>query len=138
MATAEHDLLAKNLHLVSQRDPNITARFYERLFDRCPHVRRLFGENSAPVQTDMLTETLVSAVDNLDGVPWVECNMELLGVKHRELEVTHEMYDWWTDCVIDTLADLSAAEWTPVLERLWRRQIEHLCDLMRSAAEATS
>ena len=132
----DRKLLEENLELVTHRDPNATARFYDRLFARCPHLRDLFGANAAPVQEEMLTETLVSALDTLDNGVWVECNMELLGAKHREFAVTHEMYEWWTDCVIDTLAELSASDWSPVLERLWRDRIGHLCTLMRNAAVA--
>ena len=134
MTTVDHELLAENLHLVTERDPDMTARFYERLFARCPHTRELFGPNSKPVREDMLTETLISTVNSLDGVPWVECNMDLLGVKHHEYEVTHEMYDWWTDCVIETLAELSDSDWSPRLEHLWRDRIGHPCTLMREAA----
>jgi hypothetical protein len=35
--------------------------------------------------------------------------------------------------VLETLAELSASDWSPRLEKLWRQQIERLCALMRPA-----
>ncbi len=134
MRTEDHELLSQNLRVVIGRDSDFSARFYSRLFNRHPQLRELFGPNSAPVQEEMLTETLISAVDDLDGLPWIEGNMRLLSEKHCEADITGEMYDWWAECVIETLAELSAPDWNPRLERLWRQQIERLCALMRAPA----
>jgi hemoglobin-like flavoprotein len=137
MRTEDHELLSQNLRVVIHKDSGFSARLYSRLFNRHPQLRELFGPNSAPVQEDMLTETLMSAVDDLEGLPWLEDNMQLLSAKHGDADVTHEMYDWWAECVVETLAELSAPDWNPRLEQLWRQQIERLCALMRAPA-ATS
>lgn len=131
MGMEDHELLSKNLQVVIDRDSEFSARIYDRLFERHPQLRELFGADSAPVQDEMLTETLISAVDDLEGLPWLEGNMQLLSEKHSAAEVTDEMYDWWADCVIETLAELSASDWNPRLEKLWRQQIGRLCALMR-------
>ncbi len=136
MGTEDHELLSQNLRVVTHRDSSFSARFYDRLFTRHPQLRELFGPNSAPVQEEMLSETLISAVDDLEGLPWIEDNMQLLSAKHGDADVTHEMYDWWAECVIETLAGLSGSDWSPRLEQLWRRQIERLCALMRSPPAA--
>ena len=129
--TEDRELLSRNLRLVLHRDADFSSRLYDRLFARHPQLRELFGPDSGPVQREMVTETLISAVDDLEGLPWLEDNMQLLSQKHGEADVTHEMYDWWAECVIETLAELSAPDWNPRLEQLWRQQIERLCVLMR-------
>ena len=129
-----HELLLQNLRGVIDKDCGFAVRLYERLFARHPQLRELFGPDSAPVQEEMLTETLISAVDDLEGLPWIEGNMKLLSEKHCAADVTDEMYDWWAACVIETLAELSGPNWNPRLEKLWRQQIERLCALMRSPA----
>lgn len=134
MRTEDHELLSQNLRDVIHGDCDFSALLYDRLFTRHPQLRELFGPNSVPVRQEMLTETLISAVDDLEGLPWLEDNMQLLSVKHGDADVTHEMYDWWAECVIETLAELSAPDWNPRLEELWRQQIGRLCALMRAPA----
>ncbi len=104
MPGKDHELVAENLELVGKREPRITERFFERH----PQLRELFGPHSAAIQEDMLMETLVGAVDSMDGVPWVESNMELLGVKHAKSEINDEMYDWWTECVLESSSTICA------------------------------
>ncbi len=135
MGSRDHELLSQNLQVVIHGDSNFSARLYDRFFARHPQLRELFGPNSAPVREEMLTETLISAVDDLEGLPWIKDNLQLLSQKHGD--ITREMYDWWAECVIETLAELSAPDWNPRLEGLWRQQLERLCVLMR-APEATS
>ena len=73
MGTEDHELLSQNLRVVTHRDSSFSARFYDRLFTRHPQLRELFGPNSAPVQEEMLSETLISAVAPLsEGATWFE------------------------------------------------------------------
>lgn len=131
----DHEVIAEHLHLISKREPRIAERIYERFFERHPQLEKLFGKFGAAVQQDMLTETLVGAVDSLEEMPWLESNLELLGAKHVEFDVSTEMYDWWANCILETLADLSGSDWTPRLERLWRERMDYICSLMRKGAE---
>ncbi len=130
----DQKIISEHLHLISTREPKIAERIYERLFERHPQARELFGAHAEAVQQDMVNETLIAVVDSLEGNAWLESNMQLLGVKHAEFEVTDEMYDWWTDSILEVLAELSGPDWTPRLEQLWRERMDHLCNLMRQGA----
>lgn len=61
-----HDRIRRNLDLVAERAPDLTARFYERLFESYPEVEPLFGRNSSAAQQEMLLSAIVSVVDHLD------------------------------------------------------------------------
>jgi hemoglobin-like flavoprotein len=137
MGAEDHELLSQNLRAVIHGDTDFGARLYDRFFTRHPQLRELFGPNSAPVREEMLTETLISAVDDLEGLPWMTDNLQLLSLKHSDADVTHEMYDWWTECVIETLAELSAPNWNQRLEELWCQQIGRLCSFMRAPEETS-
>jgi hemoglobin-like flavoprotein len=127
----DQEVLAEHLHLISEREPRIAERVYEHLFQRHPQLRELFGAHAVAVQQDMLNETLIAVVDSLEGMAWLESNLQLLGTKHAEFEVCDEMYDWWTESILEVLTELSGADWSPRLERLWRGRMEYLCNLMR-------
>ena len=127
----DQEVLLEHLHLISEREPRIAERVYERLFQRQPQLRKLFGAHAVAVQQDMLNETLIGVVDSLDGKAALECNLQLLGAKHVEFEVSDEMYDWWIESILDVLSELSGPDWSPRLERLWRERMNYLCSLMR-------
>ena len=131
----DQELISEHLELIDEREPRIAERIYERLFQHHPQVRELFGAHAAQVQQDMLNETLIAVLDSLEGMAWLESNLQLLGAKHAEFEVGDEMYDSWTQSVLEVLAEVSGSDWSPSLERVWRERMDHLCNLMRQGAQ---
>ncbi len=127
----DQEVLLEHLHLISEREPRITERVYERLFQRHPQLRKLFGSHAEVVQQDMLNETLLAVVDSLEGMAGLESSMELLAATHLEFEVRDEMYDWWAESILEVLSEVSGPDWSPRLERLWRERMNFLCSRMR-------
>ena len=134
----DQEVLAEHLHLISEREPRIAERVYERLFERHPQLRKLFGAHATAVQLDMLNETLIGVVDSLDGMAGLESNLQLLGAKHVEFDVGDEMYDWWTETILEILREASGSYWSRRLEHLWRGRMDYLCSLMRQGAQQAS
>ena len=130
----DQEVIVEHLHLISEREPRMAERIYERLFQRHPRLRKLFGAHSTALRQDMFNETLVGAIDSLEGTAWLESNLQLLGAKHVEFEVSDEMYDWWTESILEVLSELSGPDWSPRLERLWRERMDYLCSHMRQGA----
>lgn len=124
------ELITDNFETTMAREPNMTERLYKLFFARHPELRELFGDQSFPTQRQMLQETLVGVIDHLADESWLATNLKILGDKHVEYEVTPEMYVLWTDCLIDVLEDINAEDWSAQLELVWRREIEHVCELM--------
>ena len=134
----DQEVLVEHLHLVTEREPRIAERVYERLFQRHPQLRKLFGAQAVAVQQDMLNETLMGVVDSLEGMAGLESNLQLLGAKHAEFDVGDEMYAWWTESILEILSEASGSDWSPRLERLWRGRMDYLCTLMRQGARRAS
>jgi len=130
----DHAVLAEHLHRISEREPRIAQRVYESLFQRHPQLQELFGPHAEAVQQDMVNETLIGAVDSLEGMAWLDSNLQLLGAKHVAFDVGEEMYEWWAESVLEALSDASGPDWSPHLERLWRGRMDHLCTHMRRGA----
>lgn len=112
-------LLRGSFELVVERNPNLTDRFYEILFDRYPQAKPLFGRNSERAQSQMLTEALVAVVDHLEDAPWLVANLGALGKRHEGYGVTPEMYGWVGASLLATLAEVGANEWTPEVNAAW-------------------
>jgi hemoglobin-like flavoprotein len=78
----------------------------------------------------MVRETLMYAVDHLDGERWVTSNLASIGSKHVDYEITEEMYEWVVAAMLHGMAKISGNGWSPQIEAGWRELLRYLSDLM--------
>jgi len=130
-------LLRSSFDLVVERQPRLTSRFYEILFQRYPEAKLLFHRNKPELQEKMLTDTLVAVMDRLDDAPWLTATLKGMGAKHVEYGVTNEMYGWVGASLLAALAEAAGPDWTPELEAAWTDAYGAIASLMKAgAAEA--
>jgi hemoglobin-like flavoprotein len=130
-------LLRSSFELVVDRQPQLTHRFYEILFERYPQAKPLFGRNSAAQQEKMLTDALVAVMDHLEDAPWLSNTLKALGAKHVGYGVTNEMYDWVGASLLATLAEAGGPYWNSELAKAWTEAYGAIAGLMQAgAAEA--
>ncbi len=127
------DALRESFALVAERAPNLTARFYEILFERYPETRAMFPKNMR-TQEEMLTRALVAVLDHLEDGPWLADTLRALGAKHVDYGVTDEMYDWVGDALLRTLAEVAGDAWTPRVEKAWTDAFGAIAGLMIEGA----
>lgn len=113
------ELLSSSLELVASRQPEITPRFYEILFERYPQAKPLFGRNDSKEQAKMLQEAIVAVVEHVEDAAWLTETLQGMGKKHVSYGVTEEMYPWVGECLIATLAEIAADDWTDDIEKAW-------------------
>lgn len=129
------ELLRSSLALVVEREPVITRRFYEILFERFPQVRPLFGKNAVVAQQKMLQEAIVAVVDHLDDATWLATTLGAMGRQHSsDYGVTTEMYAWVGESLVATLAEIAGADWTPDMEAAWIEAYGAISALMLQGA----
>jgi hemoglobin-like flavoprotein len=127
-------LLRSSFELVADRQPQLTHRFYEILFQRYPQAKALFGRNAPAVQEKMLGDALVAVMDHLDDAPWLATTLKQLGSQHARYGVTTEMYGWVGASLLATLAEAAGPDWTPALEAAWTEAYGAIATLMQSGA----
>jgi hemoglobin-like flavoprotein len=130
------DLLRSSFALVMEREPKMTKRFYEILFERHPQARELFGRNSEAAQQAMLQEALVAVVDHLEDADWLASTLGAQGVKHVSYGVTPEMYGWVGASLLATLAEIAGDGWTARLEAAWTEAYGAIVSLMLAPVTA--
>lgn len=130
-----NDLIRTNLELVATRAPDLTARFYERLFTVNPQLRPMFGRRSAEAQQRMLLEAIVAVVDHLEDATWLESTLGALGEKHVDYGVEDAMYPLVGDALVATLAEVSAEAWSSEVDAAWRAALGFVSDTMIAGAE---
>jgi hemoglobin-like flavoprotein len=126
--------LRESFELVIARSPALTVRFYEILFARYPDVRSLFGRNTAAKQEEMLSRALGAVIDHLEDAPWLTETLGAMGAKHVDYGVKDEMYAWVGECLLATLAEVAAGDWTPRVEEAWKQAYGAITDLMLTGA----
>jgi len=131
-------LLRTSFDLVLSKNPNLTARFYEILFERYPAARPLFGRSSQRRQEEMLAGALVAVVEHLEDGEWLSSTLGALGQKHVGYGVTGEMYDWVGDSLLATLAETAGDDWTPALTAQWGEAYGVIVSLMRAGEAAAA
>ncbi len=128
------NLLNSSFALVVEREPELTARFYEHLFARHPDARPLFHRKEPRQQQKMLQEALVAVLDHLDDAPWLTETLGALGAQHVEYGVTEPMYDWVGECLLATLEDVAGEDWSEELDEAWSDAYGAIRDLMLAGA----
>ncbi len=130
-------LLRSSFELVVERQPELTHRFYQILFERYPQAKALFGRNAAAAQEKMLGDAIVAVMDHLEDAPWLTTTLKGLGAKHVGYGVTGEMYGWVGTSLLATLAEAAGQDWTPALASAWTDAYGAISSLMQAgAAEA--
>lgn len=130
-------LLRDSFALVVEREPELTARFYARLFADYPQSRALFGRRSERAQQTMLRDALVAVIEHLDDAPWLQGTLRALGAAHVGYGVTTEMYDWVGASLLATLSDIAGEAWTPRLEAAWTDAYGVIAQTMQEGARAS-
>lgn len=128
------ETLRKSFELVSEREPELAARFYERLFNDHPATREFFGDTVGKRQHKMLREALRAVMDNLENPTWLDGNLRALGETHVGYGVQDHMYDWVGESLLRTIAEATGDAWTPELERAWMHAFDAIAHLMKAGA----
>lgn len=127
-------LLRKSFALVVEREPQLTRRFYEILFEWYPRAQVLFSRNARTQQEKMLRDALVAVMEHLEDAPWLERELGALGRKHVDYGVTTEMYDWVGKALLATLQEVAGDDWSPELQAAWAEAYGAIAGLMQKGA----
>jgi hypothetical protein len=71
-ASSRGDTLRSSLASIVHDEPLFLSTVYERWFARRPDTVELFGANDQASRNQMVRESLMYAIDHVDGANWVE------------------------------------------------------------------
>jgi hemoglobin-like flavoprotein len=130
------NLLRQSFELIAERNPDLTGRFYQVLFERYPQTQKMFPEERRARQRNMLKVALIAVLEHLEDSAWRVKTLGGLGAGHVRYGVTDEMYDWVGESLLVTLAEAAGDDWTPEVAREWTRAYLAIAGLMQSGARA--
>jgi hemoglobin-like flavoprotein len=131
-------VLRDSFALMAGREPELTHRFYDRLFERHPQVMPMFQRRSRHAQDAMLADALVAVIGRLEDVAWLTRTLHAMGARHATYGVTDEMYDWVGECLLATFAAAAGKDWTPRVAGAWSGAYGLIASLMKQGARHAS
>ncbi len=131
-------LLRQSFEIVVGRAPDLTHRFYDELFATHPETRPLFSRQTRDRQEKMLDEVLAAVVEHLEDAPWLTGKLRVLGAKHVGYGVTDDMYAFFGEALLTTLARAAGDEWTEAHRSAWTEAYDAVASLMKAGARELS
>jgi serine/threonine protein kinase/pimeloyl-ACP methyl ester carboxylesterase len=131
----ERLLVAESLSRLSSRMRMLTSTLYARLFAVEPGVRGLFPDDLS-AQQDKLAHTLRLAIDGMADPERLAPVLEDLGRRHVHYGVSPAHFDLLEQSLLGALAEVDVTDWTPEVERAWKRAFAFIESAMRRGMEA--
>lgn len=129
-------LLRDTLEQALSAEEDFPRLFYATLFARHPQLRSLFQRNSPGAQQKMFAQKLTAVVDHLDDPAWAQRELSALAQSHVGYGVTHEMYPWVGEALIDALRVSCGAAWSEEADRAWRQAYAAITQAVLAVATA--
>jgi hemoglobin-like flavoprotein len=125
-------LLKANFAIVAEHGEDVTAYFYDDLFERAPSVRPLFADDMK-AQQRMLLQALINIVEYMDAPDELVPFAQELGRKHAGYGALPDHFPAVGASLIATLAHFSGDTWNAELEQGWTEAYTLLAQVMTEA-----
>ena len=102
-----------------RRDERFLDTFYDGFLSKSTAVAQMFAETDFTIQKLVLRQSLLDMLGFYLEMPGTHEEIERLGLRHKELGVTPEMYAMWLDSLCEAIKQYDR-RYNPELEQLWR------------------
>lgn len=103
----------------------ITERFYAKVFDAAPEVRKIFPADMR-AQRSKLVELLTYIVNNLDKREEIDASLASLGQRHQSYGVQRVHFVVVRAALIETLAESKEIRLTPAELSVWDNLLRYI------------
>lgn len=123
-------ILQETFARIKLRSTEFSSRFYKNLFTDYPELRPLFTYTSMETQEKKLMIALVSVINNLRNLSYLESILKDMGEKHVGYGVVQSYYPMVGATLLKTLESFLGLEWTPQVKQAWEDGYEAIANLM--------
>ena len=102
-----------------RRDERFLDTFYDGFLSKSPTIAQMFAKTDFKFQKLVLRQSLLEMLCFDRGMSGTREEIERLGLHHKELGVTPEMYALWLDSLCEAIKKHDPCH-TPALEQRWR------------------
>ena len=105
--------------------------FYKLFLAKSPAIAGKFIDTNFEMQKLMVRQSLLEMLCFDRGISGTEEEILRLGRRHKELEITPDMYTMWLDALCEAIRQHDC-KYTPELEEQWRAAMQKSIDAMVS------
>lgn len=117
--------LQSSLDFILKNEEAFAHRFYQRIFEKAPWVRSLFGRDMT-AQGRLLTHMLGGIVYSLSRPDLLKMGLKSLGRSHERYGVKPEYYPLVKECLLATIKEEMADLYTDRLEQAWSTALDFI------------
>ena len=110
-------------------DAHFVDTFYELFLAKSPKIAAMFAQTDFKRQKLMLRESLLEMLSYDQGQAGSEEEIEKLAQRHRDLQVTPEMFQMWLDSICEAV-EQHDPEFTQEIGEAWRAAMQKGIDRM--------
>jgi hemoglobin-like flavoprotein len=115
-------------------DDSFFDTFYDVFLAKSPEIAKKFEHTDFTHQKLMLRESLLEMLCLEQGMDGAREEIELLGRRHHDLQITSEMYVMWLDSLCEAV-EKHDPQCTPQLTQKWRAAMQPGIELMICTSE---
>jgi hemoglobin-like flavoprotein len=127
------DLIRESHRWLMPESQRLSTTFYDDLFRRAPHLRKLFREDLAEQGMKFMT-AIGMITGHLDDPRTLDARLEELGRGHAMFDLRPMDYREMEEAMIDTLAEAFKSKFSSEIEFAWRSAFGHMAARMQTAA----
>lgn len=124
------EILEESFAALAPRGEELAARFYAELFRRKPGLRSLFAGVEPEAQQRKLLAALSLVIQNLRKPAVLKKILAELGARHRGYGAQPNHYPLVTQTLLDVMAEMAGALWTPQVQAAWVDAMQIVADAM--------
>ena len=123
------EIIKESAGLITANDEKITTKMYEILFYKYPHLEILF-DNAPDNQFMKLAEALSSYAVNIDKIEKLTPALELIAIKHVEVNIRPGYYSMVGMALIEAIEDV-LGKMAPIgFIDAWREVYKYISDIL--------
>lgn len=127
------DLLEASFRVTAERADELADRFYARLFELHPDLRRMFPADMGEQKVKLL-KSLEAVIAGLRTPRELREKLRELGRLHEAKGVREEHYAPVCAALLWAMRSVSGSAWTPTLEAEWDRALKMISAIMVGAS----
>lgn len=113
------ELISQHWDGIGDRELELVAKFYERLFERHPRFKELFPDTMSH-QAEKMVQTLALMAKHSEDEKTVHPHLEKVGARHRQYRLALSDFDDFLTVLMEVMGEYNAPAWSPECEAAWR------------------
>ena len=129
------EVLETSFDLLAPHGDELVEVFYERLFERAPQVRPLFGHVDMPKQRAMLLASLLLLRKSLRDLDAIAPKLRAMGARHVAYGATPQAYPIVGEVLIASMKQVAGDAWRDEYAQAWAEAYAVVQSVMLDGAE---